>query len=118
MGIENKQEQMENRLVRALLDGDDEVFTRAKAAMYLRTNYPEVFPIHDEENGRWILSAEEDRLDGTIFIGNMVEITTGNNPCPECGDTRRYESWFDNGIIGGERITCTVCDHVHFEDAG
>lgn len=105
-------------LIHALANGGNERFTAGWAAMYLNTEFDDVFPIRDDERERWILSAEHDSLDGKGFVGKMTEIHKNRTPCPECGNTRRRLAWFDNGIIGGHRETCTVCEHVFSEDAG
>lgn len=113
---DERDEEMKQQLIDALLDNadDDNPFSRGQAAKYLNHDFPDVFPIRDDENDRWILEAESEYLDGKRFLGGMVEIVENEAECPECGNERGKVAWFDNGVVTAETIECTVCGYVHW----
>ena len=107
-----------DRLVERVLDGEGP--TDTNAVLHLNLDFPERFPIRDEEHERWIVEAETDSLDGTRFLSKWVTIEeeSADGPCPECTNRRVRSSYFSNGIIQGYRDECTVCGFIHAEDAG
>lgn len=104
-------------LTRTLLRGNDrgEGICRTRALQILKREWDgSPFPLPDpDEDDKWVLYAERERLDGQTFIGKLTTVYDTDDPCPVCENTRRERRWMNNGIITMKTIDCTICGHVH-----